>query len=229
MIRENLQQLKEKIATIALRCGRDPQEIELLAVSKRMTAEQVGEAWHCGQHLFGENFVQEAMEKIPLLDPAIRWHFIGHLQSNKARQAAHLFAMVETVDRLKLAVELNKHATACDRPLDILVQVNVGQEPQKSGIAPQKVEQFLTELGTLQHLRVRGLMAIPPYAEDPEQSRPFFRALKELADHCRGRGLFADNTSVVLSMGMSGDYPVAIEEGATLLRVGTAIFGERPR
>lgn len=228
MICENLRQIQEKIAAIARRCGRDPREIKLLAVSKRMTAKQIGEAWHCGQHLFGENFVQEAMEKIPRLDPALRWHFIGHLQSNKARQVARLFTMVETVDRLKLAKELNKHATAGDRILDILVQVNVALEPQKSGIPPQKVEQFLTELGTLTHLRVRGLMTIPPYAEDPEQSRPFFRTMKKLADICSDRGLFADNTAVVLSMGMSGDYPVAIEEGSTLLRIGTAIFGERP-
>jgi pyridoxal phosphate enzyme (YggS family) len=228
VICENLQRIQENIAAIAGRCGRDPREIELLAVSKRMSAEHIREACYCGQHLFGENFVQEAVEKIPQLDPSIRWHFIGHLQSNKARQAARLFAMVETVDRMKLAVELNKHAAAGGKTLDILVQVNVGNEPQKSGIAPQKVEQFLTELGTLRHLRVRGLMTIPPYAGDPEQTRPFFQALKQLADYCRGRGLFADNTSVVLSMGMSGDYPVAIEEGATLLRVGTAIFGERP-
>lgn len=227
MICENLFRLKEKIAAIAERCGRDPRGIELLAVSKRMTAEQIREAYHCGQHLFGENFVQEAVEKIPQLAPSLRWHFIGHLQSNKARHAARLFAMVETVDRLRLAAELNKHAAACGRTLDILVQVNVGEEPQKSGIAPQNVEQFVTELGTLQHLRVRGLMTIPPYAVDPELARPFFRTLKELADRCRDRGLFADNNSVVLSMGMSGDYPVAIEEGATQLRIGTAIFGER--
>ncbi len=227
MICENLYRLKEKIAAIAERCGRDPRGIELLAVSKRMTAEQIREAYHCGQHLFGENFVQEAVEKIPQLAPSLRWHFIGHLQSNKARHAARLFAMVETVDRLRLAAELNKHAAACGRTLDILVQVNVGEEPQKSGIAPQNVEQFVTELGTLQHLRVRGLMTIPPYAVDPELARPFFRTLKELADRCRDRGLFADNNSVVLSMGMSGDYPVAIEEGATQLRIGTAIFGER--
>jgi pyridoxal phosphate enzyme (YggS family) len=227
VICENLYRLKEKIAAIAERCGRDPRGIELLAVSKRMTAEQIREAYHCGQHLFGENFVQEAVEKIPQLAPSLRWHFIGHLQSNKARHAARLFAMVETVDRLRLAAELNKHAAACGRTLDILVQVNVGEEPQKSGIAPQNVEQFVTELGTLQHLRVRGLMTIPPYAVDPELARPFFRTLKELADRCRDRGLFADNNSVVLSMGMSGDYPVAIEEGATQLRIGTAIFGER--
>jgi hypothetical protein len=227
VIRANLQQLRANIAAIAERCGRDPREIELLAVSKRMTVEQTREAWHCGQTLFGENFVQEAAEKIPQLDPAIRWHFIGHLQSNKARQAARLFAMVETVDRMKLAAELNRHAAAGGRVLEILVQVNVGREPQKSGMAPQNVEQFLSELGRLQHLRVRGLMTIPPYSENPELARPYFRALKELADHCRSRGLFADNSSVVLSMGMSGDYPVAIEEGATLLRIGTAIFGER--
>lgn len=227
MIRENLQQLKERIAVLARRCGRDPGEIELLAVSKRMNVEQIREAWQCGQILFGENFVQEAAEKIPRLDPALRWHFIGHLQSNKAREAARLFTMVETVERMKVAGELNKQAATGGRTLEILVQVNVGREPQKSGIAPEKVEQFLAEVGTLEHLRVRGLMTIPPYAEDPEQSRPHFRALKRLADRCAAQGLFADNKAVVLSMGMSGDYPVAIEEGATLLRIGTAIFGER--
>jgi len=228
VICDNLRRINEEIAAIARRCGRDPGKIELLAVSKRMSANRIREAWGCGQLLFGENFVQEAMEKILRLDPSLRWHFIGHLQSNKARQAARHFAMVETVDRLKLALELNRHAAGSDRVLDILVQVNIGLEPQKSGLDPQKVEQFLGEVGTLKNLRVRGLMTIPPYADDPEETRPFFRAMKKLADRCANRGLFADNNAVVLSMGMTGDYPVAIEEGATLIRIGTAIFGERP-
>lgn len=228
MIGDNLRRLRDNIAAIARRCGRDPGEIALLAVSKRMTVDQVRAAQLCGQHLFGENFIQEAASKIPRLDSSLRWHFIGHLQSNKAREAARLFTMVETVDRLKVARELARHAGMADRVLEVLVQVNVGREAQKSGIAPEKVEQFLGELGTLEHLRVRGLMTIPPYAEDPEQARPLFRALKRLADRCAARHLFADNRTVVLSMGMSGDYPVAIEEGATLLRIGTAIFGERP-
>lgn len=227
MICENLQAIRGKIAAAARKCGRDPDEIRLLAVSKRMNADAVREAWLCGQRLFGENFVQEAGEKIALLDPAVTWHFIGHLQSNKAGLAARLFHMIETVDRMKIAEVLDRHAGKLGRTLDILVQVNIGLETRKSGISPQNVEQFVLELGTLHHLRILGLMTMPPYSANPEQSRPYFRTLKELADTLRAKQLFADNTNVILSMGMSNDFTVAIEEGATLVRVGTAIFGER--
>ena len=227
MICSNLIAIRKKIAVTAVRCGRDPDEIKLLAVSKRMDVNAIREAWQCGQLLFGENFVQEARDKIARLDPGITWHFIGHLQSNKAGLAARLFDLIETVDRMKVASALDLHAFKLGRPLDILVQVNSGLEAQKSGVAPQNVEQFMKELGTLRNLHVRGLMTMPPYSSDPEHSRPFFKMLKDLADNLKGKKLFADNSHVILSMGMSNDFPVAIEEGATLVRIGTAIFGER--
>lgn len=227
MICENLTRIRNEIAQTAKHCGRNPEEISLLAVSKRMDANKIKEAWECGQKSFGENFIQEAAEKIEQLDRSIVWHFIGHLQSNKAKTAARYFDLIETVDRFKIAKALDTYAAEFNRTQDILVQVNVGREDQKSGITPENAEQFLKELGTLQSLRVRGLMTLPPYSVDPEDSRPFFRTLRDLAKRCNKLGLFADKESVVLSMGMSNDFRVAIEEGATLVRVGTAIFGER--
>lgn len=227
MICENLARIRNEIKETALHCGRRPETIKLLAVSKRMDIEKIREAWQCGQTAFGENFVQEAIAKTESLDPAINWHFIGHLQSNKAKAAADHFDLIETVDRIKIAKALDKYAGLNGRKLDILVQVNVGGEARKSGISPENTGQFLTELGTLSHLRVRGLMTIPPYSEDPEGSRPYFRELKRLADFYAEQGLFADNKNVVLSMGMSNDFKVAIEEGSNLVRVGTAIFGAR--
>lgn len=227
MICANLKTIRDKIDRAAEKCGRNPDDIQLLAVSKRMNVATIEEAWHCGQRIFGENFIQEAREKITLLDPAAKWHFIGHLQSNKAKLAVELFDLIETVDRMKIAQALNRYAGELDRVVDILVQVNIGLEEQKSGVVPQKTEQFLKELGTLRNLRVRGLMIMPPYSANPEDSRPFFRKASKLAEQFRSKGLFADNSSVILSMGMSGDFTVAVEEGATLVRVGTAIFGER--
>lgn len=227
MICANLEAVREKIAAAARKYGRDPDEIKLLAVSKRMNVDAVREAWLCGQRLFGENFVQEAREKIALLDHPVTWHFIGHLQSNKAAAAAQLFHMIETVDRMKIAAALDRHAGRLGRTLDILVQVNTGLEAQKSGIEPQNAEQFVRELGTLHNLRVVGLMTMPPFSADPEQSRPYFRTLRGLADTLKAKKLFADNSNVIVSMGMSNDFAVAVEEGATLVRVGTAIFGER--
>ena len=227
MICENLAKIKKEIDDTAKRCGRKPEDIQLLAVSKRIDDETIREAWQCGQKAFGENFIQEALDKIDRLSPEITWHFIGHLQSNKAKAAARHFNLIETVDRLKIARALDKYAAESDRRLDILVQVNVGREAQKSGIAPENAEQFLREIGTLTNLRVRGLMTMPPYSADPEDSRPYFRKLKLLADRCARLDLFADNRAVTVSMGMSNDFKIAIEEGATLVRVGTAIFGER--
>ncbi|MDD3618622.1 MAG: YggS family pyridoxal phosphate-dependent enzyme [Desulfobulbaceae bacterium] len=227
MICANLAAVRKNIAAAARRCGRDPGEIELLAVSKHMDVDAVREAWRCGQRLFGENFVQEAREKIARLDPGITWHFIGHLQSNKTAAAARLFHLIETVDRLKVAAALDGHALRLGRVLDILVQVNTGLEKQKSGVAPENAGQFLKELSSLPNLRVRGLMTVPPYSPDPERSRPFFKLLKELAEDLRAQKLFADNAHVILSMGMSNDFAVAVEEGSTLVRIGTAIFGER--
>lgn len=227
MICSNINTIKKTITETALRCGRDPSEITLVAVSKRMDTAKIQEAFQCGQRCFGENFVQEAREKIENLDPSIAWHFIGHLQSNKAMQAARLFTMIETVDRLKIARALNKYAAEHGKYLDILVQVNVGLENQKSGIKPEDGEKFMKDLTPLNNLKIKGLMTMPPYSPDPEKSRPHFRALKQIAAEFQQKGFFADNTSAVLSMGMTSDYIVAIEEGATLVRVGTGIFGKR--
>ncbi len=227
MICANLQMIRQKIAGAAERSGRKPDDIRLLAVSKRQGFEKVREAFQCGQVLFGENYLQEAKDKIARLDPSISWHFIGHLQSNKARTAVEFFQMVETVDRLKIAQALDNHAAALGRCLDILVQVNIGHEKQKSGVEPQDAGQLIQEVGKLKHLRVRGLMAMPPYAASPEKSRPYFKALKTMSVQFTAQGLFSQNSPVELSMGMSGDFIVAVEEGATLVRVGTALFGKR--
>lgn len=227
MICANLQVIRQKIAEAAERSGRNPDDIRLLAVSKRHGPDKVRKAFQCGQVLFGENYLQEARDKIARLDPSISWHFIGHLQSNKAKTAVELFQMVETVDRLKIAQALDNHAAALGRCLDILVQVNIGHEKQKSGVEPQHAGQLIQDVGRLRHLRVRGLMAMPPYAASPEESRPYFKALKTLSMQFAAQGLLSQNSPVELSMGMSGDFIVAVEEGATLVRVGTALFGER--
>jgi len=192
-----------------------------------MPVEAVAEAYQAGQLIFGENYLQDAREKIEQVDRALQWHFIGHLQSNKARQAAELFQVVETVDRLKIARALDRHAGALNKTIDILIQVNVSREPQKSGIQPDEAQGLLEQIQPLLNLKVRGLMTMPPYGREPEESRPWFRALKQLSIQLADKGLFEDNEAVELSMGMSGDFVVAIEEGATLIRVGTAIFGPR--
>ncbi len=228
MIARNLEKLKDSIAGTARRCGRDENSIRLVAVSKRFPAEAVTEAHRAGQLLFGENYIQEAEEKYRAVAPEVRFHFIGHLQTNKARIAAEIFSMVETVDRKKLAVVLNKHLTSLNRQLDILIQVNIGRDSNKSGVEPTKTAQLLEDIATLPMLRPRGLMTMTPFTDDPEDARPYFRDLRLLAESMAAQKLFCDNKNVELSMGMTNDYQVAIEEGATLVRIGTAIFGERP-
>lgn len=227
MIRDNLSQILDTIAQTARNVGRDPKDIKLLAVSKGISIDQMQQAVDCGQLLFGENYLQEAVKKIPLLAGTIGWHFIGHLQSNKARQAAELFDVVETVDRLKVAKALDNHATLLKKKLSILIQVNIGREKQKSGIFPEETESLLRLIIKETDLRVLGLMTMPPFFSDPEKNRPHFKALRDLAKRLAARNLFADNENVELSMGMSGDYSIAIEEGATIVRVGTALFGAR--
>jgi len=228
VICNNLDSIRTRIREVAEHCGRNPQEIRLVAVSKRMPAEAVAEAYSCGQVIFGENYLQDAREKIKQLEPSLQWHFIGHLQTNKAKMAAELFQVIETVDRLKIARALNRHAGELEKTLEVLIQVNVGKEPQKSGMLPEKTKGLLQDIQSLSNLKVRGLMTMPPYGREPEASRPWFRELKQLADQLACKGLFEDNDAVELSMGMTGDFTVAIEEGATLVRVGTAIFGPRP-
>ena len=215
------------MARAAERAGRDPQTVRLVAISKQVPVERIRAAIACGQTVFGENYLQEAAAKITQLPDTLCWHYTGHLQSNKARQAAELFDVIETVDSRKLALALDRHARALNRQLSVLIQVNIGREPQKSGVLPEATAALARSIGEETGLRLAGLMTLPPYADDPEQSRPYFRGLRELAGQLAAQGLFADNTRVELSMGMSDDYPVAIEEGATIVRVGTALFGAR--
>jgi len=226
-VRENLEQIRARMAAAAERVGRDPASVTLVAVSKHVAPERIAEAEAAGQLLFGENYLQEAQEKIGLLPPSVRWHFIGHLQSNKAKVAAELFHMVETVDRIKLGRMLNQSAAERGRVLPVLVQVNVGREPQKAGVMPEDAATLVRELALLPHLEVKGLMTMPPFFDQPERARPSFRELRLLAEELASQGLLGAGGPVELSMGMSGDFEVAIEEGATLVRVGTALFGAR--
>lgn len=223
----NIERIRAAVRETAVRCGRNPDTIKIVAVSKHVPAAGVAAAQECGQIIFGESYLQEAETKIKQLSNSLQWHFIGHLQSNKAAAAAELFQVIETVDRLKIAAALDKHAEQLGKQLDVLVQVNVGREPQKSGVLPENAEELLREMQPFASLRVRGLMTMPPYGREPEDSRPWFRVLKQLAGHLAENGLFYDNEAVELSMGLSGDFAVAIEEGATLIRIGTAIFGQR--
>lgn len=226
-IAENLQNIRARINAAAVRAGRDPESVRLVAVSKRVSLERLLEAVGAGQTLFGENYLQEADLKIKALSPEIDWHFIGHLQSNKAKHAAELFGTVETVDRFKLAVALDKYLAEKGRRLSVLLQVNVGGEVQKAGVLPEGAEELLRRVNELPNLAVRGLMTMPPYFEDAEDVRPYFRQLREMADDFVEQGLLGQHGPLEVSMGMSGDFEVAVEEGATLVRVGTALFGER--
>lgn len=226
-ISNNLQNIRKSISETALACNRDPAAIKLLAVSKRHSVHSIREAIAADQFLFGENYIQEAQEKCRVIDNAA-FHFIGHVQSNKAKLAAELFTMVETVDSFKLAKALNKHLEKIDKELDILIQVNIGRDPKKSGATPEETASLLKDMRSLPHIRAKGLMTIPPFSTDPEESRGHFRNLRLLSVRCAAQNLFFDNDKVELSMGMSHDYVAAIEEGSTFVRVGTAIFGQRP-
>jgi PLP dependent protein len=227
MIADNLHKIRQNIHAIAERCGRNPLNIRLVAVTKTFPVSAMKEAMAAGQFLFGENYIQEAERKVTELAGRGQLHFIGHLQSNKVHIAAKIFQMIETVDSLKLALTLNRHLIQAGRLMDILIQVNIGRDEKKSGLIPEEAEGLLQQITGLPTLRVRGLMTIPPYSEDPENGRPIFRNLRLLAEDFKNKKLFYNNDCVELSMGMSDDYHIAIEEGATLIRVGTAIFGRR--
>ena len=217
-IRANLGRVQEAVARACARAGRSPDHVLLIAVSKTMDVERVRQAVEAGVAALGENRVQEAREKIETLGHPVPWHLIGGLQTNKAKDTARLFDWVQSVDRTELAQELDRRAHAAGRVLNVLLQVNLGDEPQKGGVAAAELKRLHDAVTGLPNLRVRGLMAIPPAAPEAEATRPHFRALRELRD-----GLGLEH----LSMGMSADFEVAIEEGATMVRVGTAIFGPR--
>jgi pyridoxal phosphate enzyme (YggS family) len=229
-IAENIAALEEKIALTAKRAGRDPSQIALMAVSKTHSPERIREAYEAGLRLFGENRVQEFSGKISALSdlPGSRWHMIGHLQTNKTAKAAELFSAVDSVDSVKVAERLNGAARALNKKLKILIEINLGGEAAKSGVALDSppLEELLLAAPSLEALEFSGLMAVPPHTEDPEGARPYFRQLRMLRDQIAVRHLPAISMNI-LSMGMSHDFEVAIGEGSTCVRIGTAIFGER--
>jgi PLP dependent protein len=229
-IARNVALIRERISAAARRVGRNPDDITLMAVSKTFPPELIREAYTCGLRQFGENRVQEFAAKTVSLGDLheAEWHMIGHLQTNKSSKAAELFSAIDSVDSLKLAQKLNDSAQQMNKKLSVLIEINVGGEAAKTGLSHDspELEKLLEAIPRLEHLEFRGLMTIPPFFEDPQQARPYLRKLRELGDHIAVRQLPKVNMNV-LSMGMSHDFEVAIEEGSTCVRVGTAIFGKR--
>jgi pyridoxal phosphate enzyme (YggS family) len=226
-VAENIANVRERISAACRRAGRKPEDVRLIAISKTVSPERIRQAYDAGIRDFGENRIQEAAAKRPALsDLIVTWHLVGHLQSNKAKPARDLFHWVHSVDSPRLADRLDKVAACRDDRLPVLVEVNLGGEETKSGVTEFEVAPLVETTGKLETLGVRGLMVIPPFFEDPNQARPYFLRLRELAREIADRNL--PNVSMQeLSMGMSQDFEVAIEEGATMVRVGTAIFGPR--
>lgn len=228
-IAENLIHIREQIWKAAERSGRSPSEISLMAVSKTFPASAIREAYLAGQRLFGESRIQEFAGKAGATNtPGAEFHMIGHLQSNKTAKAAELFSAVDSVSSLKLAAKLNNAAKELGKKLPILIEINIGGEAAKSGIRPDEAElDVLLQAATeLPYLEIRGLMTVPPYSEDPQDSRPFFKRMRELRDRIASIR-FSSVSMDTLSMGMSHDFMVAVEEGSTCVRIGTAIFGKR--
>lgn len=218
--------IRDRIAGAAERAGRDPGEVVLVGAAKRQPPERLRAAWAAGLRAFGENRVQEAEEHRQVLPAGADWHLIGPLQSNKAKRAAELFTTVHSVDRLKIARALDREAGERGVSLDCFLEVNLAEEDSKAGFPPRDLADRVAPVAELPNLRVLGLMALPPLPDDPEDSRPWFRKLRELAEGLAGRPEWPDWPGL-LSMGMSADFEVAVEEGATHVRVGTALFGER--
>ncbi len=221
---ENYKEVSNKVRQFAEAAGRDPKEVALMVVSKTWRAEAIRPLVNTGHSLFGENRIQEALEKVPALPDKLHWHLIGHLQKNKVRKALPLFEVIETVDSLSLAQQISRIAGELGITQRVFLQVNVANEPQKHGFTMEVLRLQLAEALALPHLEIAGVMAIPPWNADPEASRPHFRALREFRDELETLG----NISLPhLSMGMTNDFHVAIAEGATIVRVGSAIFGRR--
>lgn len=229
-IKENVERVRDRIARAARRVQRDPDEVALVAASKLVAPERLATAIAAGITTFGENRVQEASEKITRLGPLgqrVHWHLIGTLQTNKVRYIFDLFDMVQSVDSLRLAREIDRRGERAGKVMDVLIQVNIAGEPTKHGLETAETLRMVEEIAQLSHIRIRGLMTIPPLSPDPEGSRPYFRRLVALRDEVEKLGLPGVEMRQ-LSMGMTGDFEVAVEEGATMVRIGTAIFGERP-
>ncbi len=225
-IAERLAEVKGEIRAAALAAGRDPDGVRLVAVSKTRPAADVAAAFRAGQIIFGENYVQELRAKAVEAPEGVEWHFIGHLQGNKVRQIAGLVSLIHSVDRLSLAEEISRQWGKLARSCDVLVQVNISGEATKSGAASENALQLVRDIARLPNISVKGLMTMPPFFDDPEAARPFFAGLRELASLVESERI-PDVEMRELSMGMSGDFGAAIREGATLVRIGTALFGER--
>lgn len=226
-MKDRINNIKDRIKKAASSCGRNPDEVLLVAVSKKKPADMVLQAIECGQTLFGENYIQESLEKIEAISSdIISWHFIGHLQSNKAKFAVKVFDLIHTVDSLKLAKEINRQAEKINKTQQILVQVNISKEGSKSGIYEENAIELIEIMSTLPNVSIKGLMTMPPYYDDPDNARPYFASLKRLSEKVKKENIPRVEMKE-LSMGMTGDFETAIQEGATLVRIGTAIFGER--
>jgi pyridoxal phosphate enzyme (YggS family) len=225
-IADNIRTVKDRIVFAAKRAGRDPASVRLVVVTKTVDHERIKEAVDAGATIFGENRVQEARGKVEKLGGVASWHLIGHLQVNKAKYAVKLFDLIHSVDSLELAAEIDKQAAKIGKKQNVLVEVNIAGEASKAGMAVKKAPALVREIAKHNNIAIQGLMTIPPFSEEPEDSRPYFCVLRELSETLAGENI-PNAAMKELSMGMSGDFEVAIEEGATMVRVGTLIFGER--
>ena len=225
-VRENIGQIRERMAAAALRAGRNPKNVRLMAVTKTVSDERIRAAIEAGVDILGENYVQEAKRKIELMGKGVEWHLIGHLQTNKAKYAVRLFDMIHSVNRLSLAEEINRRAAVAGMLCRVLIEFNLGGEESKSGAPPEEAPALIRSVAAMPNLSIQGLMTMAPWYEDPEKARPCFAGLRALRDR-----IAAENIPNVamreLSMGMTDDFEVAVEEGATIVRIGRAIFGER--
>lgn len=227
MIREHLDHVRENITEACTRSGRSASEVTLIAVSKTKPVELLREAYDAGVRDFGENKVQELMDKIPQMPSDVRWHLIGHLQRNKVKYIIDKVSMIHSVDSLRLAEEISREAVKHGLTVDILMEVNIAREESKFGVLPEDARTLFDEIEKLPGLSVRGLMAIAPFVENGEENRAYFQKLKQLSVDIMGKNTDNRDRNIVLSMGMTGDYVTAVEEGATCVRVGTGIFGDR--
>lgn len=223
-VKDNLETINKKIKEAALKVNRDPQEIKLVAVTKTATLEQIKEAINEGVKIIGENKVQEAKKKYQVLTTEVKWHLIGHLQTNKVKYAVEIFDLIHSVDSIKLAKEIDNRSVQFKKTIDVLIEVNISGEETKYGYNPEKVEAFLKEISEFSAIRVRGLMTIAPISKNKEEVRPYFRRLRELSERIRDKNI--KNIKMdYLSMGMTDDFEIAIEEGANMVRIGRGIFG----
>ncbi|RGX33301.1 YggS family pyridoxal phosphate-dependent enzyme [Enterocloster asparagiformis] len=226
MIKEQLEEVRERVNAACLRAGRDPKSVTLIAVSKTKPAQAVQEAYEAGARDFGENKVQEILQKQPALPQDIRWHMIGHLQRNKVHQVIGKAVLIHAVDSLRLAEQIEQEAAKRNLDVDVLLEINVAKEESKYGFFLEDAEEAIRQISSLPHVHIKGLMTIAPFVENPEENRGIFQKLYQFSVDINDKNI--DNVTMgVLSMGMSGDFEVAIEEGATMVRVGTSIFGAR--